>query len=167
MQWDETRKALQSLASDIVDEARFLLDTEKGNATKALRNNLRYWIKETKTGFRIAFGARGAGAKYVRWVEEGRGPGRMPPVEPIRQWVRAKPLKLRNLKTGQFTPLTDSNVNSAAFLIARKIGRKGTEGKRIFERAVETYRPELTTIQEAVAKDITSYVRTSLKYPRQ
>lgn len=166
MQWDATRKALQDLASDIVDEARYLLDAEKGNATKTLRGALRYWIKETKSGFRIAFGARGAGAQYVRWVEEGRGPGRRPPMEPIRQWVRAKPLKLRNLKTGRFQPLTDQNVNSAAFLIARKIGEKGTEGKEIFKRAVETYRPEIEAIQKTVAQDITTYVRTSLKYPR-
>ena len=166
MNWDATRKAIQSLSADIVDEARYLLDSEKGNASKNLRQSLRYWVTETKTGFRIAFGARGTGAKYVRWVEEGRGPGRRPPMEPIRQWIRVKPVKLRDRKTGRFQPLTDSNVNSAAFLIARKIGREGTEGKEIFKRAVETYRPEIEALTKAMAKDITSYVRSPLEYRR-
>lgn len=46
----------------------------------------------------------------------GRGPGKMPPVEPIDDWVRAKA-----------PGLSDSERRSRVFLVRRKISLKGTE----------------------------------------
>ena len=58
----------------------------------------------------------------VASVEHGRAPGRMPPIGPIELWLRRK------------AGVTD---RSAAFLVARAIGRRGTKGARMFEQGYD------------------------------
>lgn len=60
-----------------------------------------------------------ADVPYSLWVERGRGPGRMPPVDAIRRWTVHKGID-----------------PSAAFPIARKIGRVGTKPTYFMSRAV-------------------------------
>jgi len=58
----------------------------------------------------------------------GRKPGGRPPQQDIADWVRNKGIQLRDRKTGRFLA-----VEQTAFLIARKIGKLGTDiytGKR-------------------------------------
>lgn len=57
----------------------------------------------------------------VASVEEGRKPGKMPPVESILLWVRRKL----------------GGDRSVAFLVARSIGRKGTKGAGMFSKAFQ------------------------------
>ena len=45
----------------------------------------------------------------------GRGPGKFPPIQPIRDWVRRK------------LNVEESEVDGVAFVIARKIAREGTD----------------------------------------
>lgn len=57
---------------------------------------------------------------YSNWnffwtLETGRGPGKMPPLDPILDWVQQR---------GIYSP--DITPKSMAFLIARKIGREGS-----------------------------------------
>lgn len=58
---------------------------------------------------------------YWRWVEEGRRAGKMPPIEAIEDWIRAKKIvpDVRSKKT--------PSIRQLAFVIARKIGEKGTK----------------------------------------
>ncbi len=56
------------------------------------------------------------GADYFLYQVRGRGPGRFPPFEAIKQWIKDKQLR--------FTNITE---DSLAFLIARKIARQGTD----------------------------------------
>lgn len=60
-----------------------------------------------------------ADVPYSLWVEQGRGPGRMPPVEAIRRWTILK------------------GINpAAAYPIARKIGERGTRPTHFMSNAV-------------------------------
>ncbi len=70
----------------------------------------------------------GTPALYGPAVEEGRRPGRMPPPEALEGWVRSK---LR---------VPRDQVPRVAFLIARKIGRKGTKPRKMFERSIPAIR---------------------------
>lgn len=58
-------------------------------------------------------------------VETGRKPGRRPPKDAIKLWV------IRKLG------LTGREADSAAFLIARAIGRRGTKGAFMFQKGFE------------------------------
>lgn len=80
---------------------------------------------------------------YWRYVDEGRKPGKQPPIEPIMKWISQKgiplspisktrnkkirSLKNRTVRKGFRQRSKTSLARSLAFLIARKIGRKGIQ----------------------------------------
>lgn len=67
-------------------------------------------------------------SNYARYVEFGRRAGKFPPIDPIRDWVR---------KVGM---ASGENVNSIAFLVARKIAQKGTRKQPFLRPAFERER---------------------------
>lgn len=67
----------------------------------------------------------GPKSPYARWADQGRRPGKPPPVSAIEPWARAKGLN--------------------PYLVARAIGRHGTKGKRFVE-------PSLTTNLTAIVR---------------
>ena len=83
-------------------------------------------------------------ARHGIFVEVGRKPGKMPPIQAIVDWLIAKkvgrdPAKLRGL----------------AFGIARKIGRVGTRGRFVMKRTVPIMAKRLPIeIQAAMSRAI-------------
>ena len=55
------------------------------------------------------------GNDYIYYLDQGRAPGRFPPIQNIREWV--------NSKLG----LSGKEGNSVAFLIGRKLANEGSE----------------------------------------
>ena len=49
------------------------------------------------------------GLSYAQKVDEGKPQSKQPPLEPIVEWIRKKPVRLRDT-SGQFAKLTDSKV---------------------------------------------------------
>ena len=86
-----------------------------------LRKSIRYDVEVFKNsvGFYIEMEA------YGKYVDQGRKPGKGIPVETLKQWIKSKPVRLRDLKTGSFIEQTESRINSLSFLINRKIKEKG------------------------------------------
>src|SRR5574341_506759 len=81
-----------------------------------------------------------SGARYAQWVEGvhhnyvlGRGPGRMPPLEPIYAWVLFRRLDIK----WNMTP------RSATFLVRRKIARRGTKAQPHMKPGFEQVGPEI------------------------
>ena len=62
---------------------------------------------------------------YGLYVEEGRKPGRMPPVEPLADWARQK------LRVGS------KEARGVGFLVARKIAREGTRPQPFMQPALD------------------------------
>lgn len=62
-------------------------------------------------------------AHYFRYLVLGRGPGKMPPREKIEDWVTKNPEVLAFFKT-IWKNITSQGL---AYIIARKIGREGTQ----------------------------------------
>lgn len=58
--------------------------------------------------------------EYAKWVEQGRGPGKQPPLDKIKDWISR-------------TPGLPNNDKSLPFLIARKIGRQGIPPRPFLE----------------------------------
>lgn len=96
---------------------------------------------------------------YWKWVGNGRGPGKFPPIESLEKWITAKHITPQpmTLKSGRTVIPT---MKSLAFLIARSIAENGTQdyqlgGRNSFElsleQAKEIYTPIIT---EAITKDI-------------
>lgn len=68
------------------------------------------------------------GAEYSYYADNGRRPGKRPPIDTIEKWINDKQIRLDNI-----------SVRSLAFLIARKIGREGTKGAHIID---EVFTPQ-------------------------
>jgi hypothetical protein len=62
-------------------------------------------------------------------LEFGRRPGRMPPPQALEGWVRRK------------MGVSGRDVRRVAFLVARRIGRRGTKGAHMFERGFKASVP--------------------------
>jgi hypothetical protein len=83
---------------------------------------------------------------YAPIVEQGRRPGRRPPLAPIRLWVR------RKLGVG---PREERQV---AFLVARKIGRVGFAGVHMFRNATTALAPivakRVAAMRDTLVRDL-------------
>ena len=68
---------------------------------------------------------------YFHFAENGRRPGKMPPVNKILQWIEFKHLVPRS-NNGR-VPTT----KQLAFAISKHIALHGTEGKHLFEKTLD------------------------------
>jgi len=92
---------------------------------------------------------------YYEFVDEGRKPGKQPPINSILKWL-SLPL-VRDKLSGGLSDAEVSNPEGLAFQIARKIGREGTKGTDFYTNVIESRLvtqdlPKL--IQESVGEDI-------------
>ena len=120
--------------------------TEKGiNASYKLLNSVETVVRRNDDEFTVTINLE----DYWIYVENGRGPGKFPPIDKILEWIRVKPV----------IPYTDSRgrlptEEQLAFLIARKIAEQGTEGRNVlFETVDELNRYYLPKLQQALDRD--------------
>lgn len=75
--------------------------------------------------------------QYADVVEFGRRAGaRMPPIQPIKDWIKVKGIRPRN-KNGGFIKATESEVDKMAWNIARSIAKRGIKPLYYFTDAIE------------------------------
>lgn len=103
----------QQICNQLINDIESKQLTKYGavNNTANLRDSVRWEVD----GGTLRIFAAG----YIFQMEHGRKPGKFPPKQPIIDWIKARGLA------------TDISINSLAFLIQRKIARKGTA---IFEQ---------------------------------
>ena len=166
-EFDNTYKELEIFSDNVVKKARQLLavkrtrknsrgnnySTKINTSESTLSKSLIWELDKNRGG--VSFGAGGAGSKYVEYVEDGRKPGKQPPMSDILKWVRIKPLKPRDLKTGKFLTANLKTLKQIAYLIARKIGKYGTPATNFYTEAfIEEYNKLDATLQGEWIKDI-------------
>ena len=96
---EQTKEALTSLSKAIIDRMSEKNLDASGEASNSLEVD----------------GNKLLGADYLYFLDQGRSPGKFPPVDSIREWVSQK-----------LSVPTDEE-KSIAFLIGRKIANEGTE----------------------------------------
>ena len=119
------------------------------NRSDNLLNSLTYKLRIRYNKPTIDFTVKGQAGNYADVIEYGRKPGaKRPPVSAIEQWIRIKPLKLRN-RQGEFIKSTETAIKSAAFAIAKSIGENGIVGINYYQDAIndtwEDYSEQLLT----------------------
>lgn len=119
------------------------------NASYKLLNSVETTVKRNDDEFIVSINLE----PYWYYVENGRKPGRFPPVDKILEWVRIKPV----------IPYSDSRgrlptEEQLAFLISRKISEQGTEGKHIlYETVSELNNYYLPKLQQALDRDFNRF----------
>lgn len=109
------RDIANQIIKDLQENIRTKAPTSYGpmNNTGEALNSLRYKIED---GNLVIYSTMSGDFNHIMTLETGRKPGKMPPRDPILKWIQTRGVQP-----------TDISQESLAFLIARKIGREGTQ----------------------------------------
>lgn len=142
---DELKKSIDLIGKELVEElARQIIQKDK-IATGKLLKSLDYEVIETIKGFTIQILAE----PYLMNVNDGRKPGKMPPIGKIESWVKAKPIKFPG-----------RSVRETSFVIAKSIARLGVVPTRIVDESIKTVLQNVDSIiQAGLSKDIQNLLK--------
>ena len=129
-------KTLEKAGELIVAQMRQNLKKQKINATGTLSDSISYTVKETSDGYNLLIGME----DYGPIVDLGRGSSksggpRQTWRPKIVQWMRAK----------RITPKAGVSMETAAFLITRKINAKGYKPRPFIEVSIDEVINEVYT----------------------
>ena len=169
MEFKNTIQALQKLGNNVVKEGKGILKKKKKTtSSNTLFNDFDYLVTKQQDSVTLEFEFGGA-KDYWQFVDEGvrgaggfKGSGRargqgspfkfsskMPPRQPLMQWIKNKPLKGRDKKR-RFI-----KRESFAFLIQRSIFQRGLERTQFFSKPfTEQLNIQIDNITEAFADDL-------------
>lgn len=149
------QEALEGFLRALAEQWKINLKRDNKKATGALINSIRP-VQLTVTQSKI-IGALSV-KDYWKYVENGRKPGKFPPIANIRKWIDAKPVVPR--PANGIKP----SKEQLAFLIARKIARDGIPAGKQFEEAFRaTWRKWEKTIVNAIDDDINNWLVVVMK----
>ena len=120
--------------------------------TGSLANSLSQMYRATDTGFSFDI----EGNAYGKELDEGSTSGK-PEVQvaDIAEWIRRKPVMLRDVRTNSILGAVPENrVMSLAGVITRKINREGVYKASFISEALEKAMVNLTDISEPIVKDV-------------
>lgn len=139
-------KGLQSVGLEIVAEAKQNLNQNKTNNTGTLRNSGK--VQKDGDDIDAGFFSSGSSEGYAAAVEYGRGPSKRKGAIPLSTTIKAWAHRKLGIPYGK-------ELDNAAFLIARKIHRKGTKPQPFFVPAVKKF-------EDKIADIINKYVKEAL-----
>jgi hypothetical protein len=150
---DNLKRTLNELGVDFVKElTNQLLDADK-KATGKLINSLKYKVVEVLDNLLLTISAE----PYLKWIDEGRKPGKMPPSKVFIKWIDARGIIFRN-ENGKII-----KKESTAFLIARSIGEKGIKPTNVIRKTIDKiYSTKTQLLEKAAAKDIVALIQKIL-----
>jgi len=177
----ELNKLLIAFSDDILKSAKRHLGGRKigknknyGVASGQLKRSLSYKIRVRGNDIKeVTFGAKGKAQKYAAFIDKGvngtqkdrKSPytfRKQPPSSVFVNWIKQKGIKLRDEK-GRFKKQSESNIKSAAFLIARSVKRKGIVGLRFYEKAYAAVSKRYQAkFGAAIAQDISGKLKAKL-----
>jgi hypothetical protein len=140
-------KGLQGVGLEIVAEAKVNLNQNKTNNSGALRASGK--VQKDGDGIDAGFFAQGSTEGYASHVEYGRGPTKKAGQIPLRTTLKAWVHRKLGIPYGK-------ELESATYLIARKIHREGTKAQPFFNPAVKKFEDKVSNI-------VSEYVDKSLK----
>ena len=145
--FDNLYKALQQYGDKFVSIYRQKLTQYGVDATGQLGNTLNYIITNNEGVYELSLDIQ----DYWKYVEEGRRPGRFPPINEIKKWIRIKPV-LPTIYKGKLP-----SADQLTYLIGRKIANKGTRGKYIYKATIDDL-GVFEAFNEAIEKDLQSKI---------
>ena len=141
MNWNNLKKCLE-------EYSMYLLQASRNNMPTyyELKDNIKFIMNVNGNFYEIIFNA----PAYWKYANDGRRPGKMPPVNVIADWIKRRNITPYALKNGKL-PTTDQ----LAFMIAKKIGRDGTTGIHFLEKSIDEQKSYWDDkISEAISNDI-------------
>ena len=152
MTFNNLQQVLDDFTKDVAETYKSLLLRDGKNATGELISSIKPMTPELVNG---TFECSLSLAPHWKYVENGRRPGKFPPIDNILDWVKAKPQLARpnRLDRKEITP------KQLAFLVARKIANKGIQPGNQLEEAIDiVYARWKDRIDAAITADIETVI---------
>lgn len=149
---DGILRIVQNWGNELIAQMQNRLRSNKTNATSSLYESINPQIKGTQSGYRLTVLME----DYWQYVEEGRRAGKMPPIKNIYEWIRYKRPMQDKI---QQSPDKIAATKSLAYVIARKIGQKGTKAQPFVTPSLK----QVTT--QTLAERIGRYIADTLGSP--
>jgi hypothetical protein len=160
---DMAKRFVELMQSDYRMKRKVGRNFTNAVASGTLEKSLKYRLQIKGQNINVSVYAKGKASQYFLARENGRKPGKQPPVDAILEWMRIKPIKLRDKESGKFKKPTEALKRQVAFLIARKIGRDGIKGWKAFDYAYENIWDEYESkVVAAYAKDFSATIENQL-----
>lgn len=145
MEWKNLKEVLVAYGEALEEQYREQIANKNAFASGRLFDSVKSIIETDDKAFEVSLSLE----EYWKYVEEGRGPGKFPPLDKIEEWIRIKPV----------APYPDSQgrvptVKQLAFLIGRKIAEEGTEGQHLLEEAINNTQDWERLMEEAIDMDV-------------
>jgi len=134
---DMAKRFVELMQSDYRMKRKVGRNYTNAVASGTLEKSLKYRLQIKGQNINVSVYAKGKASQYFLARENGRKAGKQPPVDAILEWMRIKPIKLRDKESGKFKKPTEALKRQVAFLIARKIGKQGMKGWHAFDYAME------------------------------
>ena len=141
---------IEQLAQGVVEQYRKVLADEGINASSTLSNTADVEIELNGDRLIISLMLE----PYWKYVEYGRRPGKFPPIDAIKEWIRVKPV-VPDARDGKVP-----NDNQLAFIIARKISREGIPARHAINKTV--YNDATEAIIQAIKSEIVTQLKQQL-----
>ena len=152
MTFNNLQQVLDDFTKDVAETYKSLLLRDGKNATGELISSIRPMTPELVDG---TFECSLSLAPHWKYVENGRRPGKFPPIDNILDWVKAKPQLVRpnRLDRKEISP------KQLAFLVARKIATSGIQPGNQLEKAMDiVYARWKDRIDAAITADIETVI---------
>ena len=117
------KQALKEFGAEYIKELTKQLIIADKKATGELIASLNYKLVESTNEILLQIIA----TEYLKWVDSGRKPGKMPPVQPIIKWA-----KVRNI---QPTKGKYKTIEQVGWAIAKSIEKKGIKPTNVLDKA--------------------------------
>jgi hypothetical protein len=137
------QRVLEALGDQIIDVYRRKLYEGGTNATGLLGNSLSCIVKTEDGIYDLYLTLQ----DYWKYVENGRQPGKFPPMDVIKQWIQVKPV-IPDARTGKLP-----TIDQLTFLISRSIAINGIQPKNYLENTLREFEYD-PQFYEAISKDI-------------
>ena len=150
--FNNLQQVLDDFTKDVAETYKSLLLRDGKNATGELISSIRPMTPELVDG---TFQCSLSLAPHWKYVENGRRPGKFPPIDNILDWVKAKPQLARpnRLDRKEISP------KQLAFLVARKIATSGIQPGNQLEKAMDiVYARWKDRIDAAITADIETVI---------
>jgi hypothetical protein len=145
----ELDKAIEILGEELVNKLREALRNANKNSSGNLIKSVDYKIIKQADETILQLVA----ADYLEYVDEGRKPGKFPPLKALDKWIVRRGIAPRD-KKGKFISRA-----SVKFLIARSIAKNGIKGIHVVRKTIEeVYSKKQELIAEAVSSDIETMI---------
>jgi hypothetical protein len=139
---NQLKNDMDALGKEMIKELVAQLIQANKVASGDLIKNLDYKVLEEMDNLIIQL-IDNSKDQHLKYVDQGRKPGRMPPIKPIVKWITDRKIKL----------LPTEKPEGIAFAIAKKIGRDGIVKTDVIKKTIGNILNNKKKLIETIGKD--------------